>query len=87
MAAETLFDGHYRAGSSLDEIVQAFAAVSAAAVKMQDDVELLWLETLAEVVGILKANEAIVHQVAGELMQKGVCKGKRVQHLLCGGAQ
>ena len=85
VAAECLFDRNYRIGSSLNEIVLAAAAVGAAALKMQYNAEMLWFETCNEVVAILKVNEEVVRQVAGELMQKGVCKGKRLKQLLHGG--
>jgi hypothetical protein len=84
VTAECLFDPEYRAGSSLDEIVLAFAAVGSAALKMQTDVELLWFETLAEVATILKANETIVRRIVDELMRKGTIKSRRLAYLLRG---
>jgi hypothetical protein len=82
VTAECLFDPEYRAGSSLDEIVLACAAISSAACKMQYDAELLWIETLAEVTAILKNNEASVRKIADELMRKGTIKSRRLAYLL-----
>jgi len=84
VAAECLFDREYRIGSSLDEIVLGFVAVSAAASKMRCDVEMLWSETCNEVATILKANEGIVHKIAIVLMQKGAIEGERLGHILRG---
>jgi hypothetical protein len=84
VTAECLFHREYRAGSSLDEIVLAIAAVGSAALKMQTDAELLWFETLAAVATILKANEDTVRKIADELMRKWTIKSRRLACLLRG---
>jgi hypothetical protein len=82
VVAEVTFDPEFRMGSSVDEIVFAFAAVNNAAAKLRCDVEGLWLATLEEVLAKLKADEEIVRSIAAELMLKQVIKKRRIADLL-----
>jgi hypothetical protein len=82
VSAEELFDPDFRAGSSLSEIATAMCIVGTAALKMQRDGETLWLETCGEVRRRLKAHEAVVREIADELMSKGSINRGRLRELL-----
>jgi hypothetical protein len=82
VVSEALFDGNFRLGSFIEELLTAQAIVLSAAVKLQRDFEHLWLETLSDVAAKLKANAQIVREIADVLMCKGSIKARRLTHLL-----
>jgi hypothetical protein len=82
VASEALFDSDYRAGSSTDEITIAQGIVLTAAAKLLRDEQQLWLETLAFVAGLLKANAAIVFRIAEILQRSGSISRRPLQRIL-----
>jgi hypothetical protein len=84
LISEITFDrADYRAGSSLDEIIQFQLAINNVATKAQraDGLNIA-LEQMRWVGGALIANKVIVHEIADLLMRRGTLRGVVLEKIL-----